>query len=95
MKARFVGDPADHFSGPDAITVWGVQFVKDKWREVDNNRFATHSHFQTDADEDGAPGPSVDELKYRLDEAGVKYHHASGHAKLAALWADHEKGAGA
>lgn len=46
MKARFVGDPGDNFSGPDLIEVWGETFVKGEWQEVKSDRFATHSHFE-------------------------------------------------
>lgn len=46
MQARFVGDPNDNGSGPDHLTVYGVEFVKGEWRDVDNPRFATHSHFE-------------------------------------------------
>lgn len=40
-------------------------------------------------------GPTADELRAKLDLAGVKYHHLAGAKKLAKLWAEHEKGAGA
>lgn len=49
MRARFIGDPNDGGSGPETITVFGVEFTKGKWRAVDSDRFATHSHFEFDA----------------------------------------------
>lgn len=51
MKARFVGDPNDGNSGPDTLTVWGVEFEKGKWTDVgDDERFARHSHFEVRGD---------------------------------------------
>lgn len=87
MKAMFVGDPNDNFSGAETITVYGETFTKGKWKEVGSNRFATHSHFLTDADEDGAPGPTEDELKANLDALGVRYNSRAGAGKLAELLA--------
>lgn len=85
MKARFVGDPNDGFSGPHKITVWGVDFVKDEWQKVTNPKFARHSHFEFDGDENGEPDLDPEELKKALDDLGVKYHHKAGPAKLAEL----------
>lgn len=51
MKARFIGDPNDNFSGPDVFPLRGVTFLKDKWTSVaDEALFAklqTHNHFET------------------------------------------------
>jgi hypothetical protein len=46
MRARFIGDPNDNGSGPDTITVFGVEFVKGEWRDVTDDRFGRHSHFE-------------------------------------------------
>jgi hypothetical protein len=56
MRARFIGDPRDNFSGPDVLTCWGVEFVKGEWTEVDDPRFASHSHFEVD--EGGVAAPA-------------------------------------
>lgn len=51
MKARFIGDPRDNFSGPDPFPLGGVVFAKDKWTSVaDEALFAklqTNNHFET------------------------------------------------
>lgn len=51
MKARFIGDPNDNYSGPDVFPLRGVTFLKDKWTSVaDEALFAklqTHNHFET------------------------------------------------
>jgi hypothetical protein len=85
MKARFIGDPGDGFSGPETLTVFGVEFVKGEWAEVRDKRFGSHSHFEFDADENGEPDPSVDKMKADLDELGVKYRANASPAKLAEL----------
>ncbi len=55
MKARFVGDPNDHGSGPERITVFGVEFVKGEWTTVTNRRLRTHSHFEFKDGEHSVP----------------------------------------
>lgn len=61
MKARFVGDPNDGNSGPDTLTVWGVEFEKGKWQAVTDPRFARHSHFEVKDDAAGKAPPKVEE----------------------------------
>lgn len=73
MKARFVGDPNDGFSGPDTLTVFDHDFVKGEWTPVRDKRFGNHSHFEFDADDDGDADPSVEKIKADLDMLGVKY----------------------
>jgi hypothetical protein len=85
VKARFVGDPNDNYSGPEQITCWGVEFVKGEWTPVADKRFGRHSHFEFDADDDGEPDLSVEEMRAVLDLAGVKYHPRLGAAKLAEM----------
>jgi len=94
MRARFIGDPNDAFSGGETITVWGVEFVKGEWRNVPNAKFARHSHFEFDGDRDGQPDLDPADLKARLDALGVQYHHKAGPARLAELLA-HAEGEGA
>ncbi len=50
MRARFIGDPNDGGSGPQQLTCWGVEFVKGEWRDVTDDRFGRHSHFEFDAE---------------------------------------------
>lgn len=85
MRARFIGDPNDGLSGPQQLVCWGVEFVKGEWRKVTDKRFASHTHFEFDANDDGKADLSVDEMRSALDELGVKYHHKAGAAKLAEL----------
>jgi len=51
MKARFIGDPNDNFSGPDVFPLRGVTFLKDKWTSVADvalfEKLLTHNHFET------------------------------------------------
>ena len=49
MRARFIGDPSDGFSGPQTITVWGHEFTKGEWCDVTTDKFARHSHFEFEA----------------------------------------------
>lgn len=88
MKARFIGDPSDGGSGPQAISVWGHDFVKGEWRTVANAKFARHSHFEFDGDGDGEPDPTAEAIKAELTERGVKFHHKAGPAKLAEMLAE-------
>lgn len=57
MKARFVGDPNDSGSGPDRLTMWGVEFVKGEWTAVSDRRLATHSHFEFRDEDEVASAP--------------------------------------
>ena len=78
MKARFIGDPNDNFSGPERITFWGVEFVKGEWERVTNPRFATNNHFEFDDGiaplvdpEGGYEGMKVPALKALAAARGV------------------------
>jgi hypothetical protein len=76
MKARFIGDPADGFSGADVLDYRGVAFRKDEWTGISAEmgaKLATHSHFEVDVDGDGEPDPSAAELRAILDGRGVTY----------------------
>jgi hypothetical protein len=53
MKAKFIGDPNDGFSGPHELVQHGVTFVKGQWSEVPAEVFpklARNSHFEVEAD---------------------------------------------
>lgn len=48
-KARFVGDPNDNFSGPDAFEWEGLEFSRTKWTEVPDGlalRLSKHNHYE-------------------------------------------------
>lgn len=97
MKARFIGDPNDDFSGPQVLTSWGQSFEFGVWTDVTSDlgaKAATHSHFEVDANDDGEADPSIDAVRAELDALGVKYHHKAGYAKLVDLLNEH-KGEGA
>ncbi len=78
MKARFIGDPNDNFSGPQHMRMWGVDFVKGEWVQVTDPRFATNNHFEFDDGiaplvdpEDGYEGMKVPALKALAAARGV------------------------
>ncbi len=103
MKARFIGDPNDGFSGPDIMTMWGVEFAKGEWVKVMDPRFARHNHFEVEggvslsADpEDGLEGLKVPELKVLAAERGVDLTDVTKKADIIAaleLAAEAEEGA--
>lgn len=64
MKARFIGDPNDGFSGPRVLTTWGYEFEKDgAFVEVSDGRFARHSHFETEGEVEAAADAAPAEPK--------------------------------
>jgi len=72
MKARFIGDPNDNFSGPQHMRMWGVDFVKGEWVQVTEPRFATNNHFEVDdGSEGGYEGMKVPALKALAAARGV------------------------
>lgn len=88
MRARFIGNPLLNGEGPQSLSLFGVSFAKGEWVRVSADvraRLAINNHFEIDADNDGEPEMSVEEIKARLDELGVKYHHKAGLAKLTEL----------
>ena len=94
MRLRFVGS-----GDPDEATetvAFGHTFVRGEWVDAADlpSKLLTNPAFETDADGDGEAGPSVDELRAKLDGLGVKYHPRSGISKLAEQLAEAE-GAGA
>lgn len=51
MRARFIGDPNDDFSGPDVVIVLETKFPIDEWVNVEAavaHKLETHSHFEVD-----------------------------------------------
>lgn len=83
MRVRFIG--SDDPTEDSVCTVFGQDFPKGEWVEVSNAKLARNPAFEVDADGDGEPEPSAEELKAILDERGVKYHHKAGLEKLKAL----------
>jgi hypothetical protein len=83
MRVRFIGsgEPDED----EICVVFEQSFPLGEWVEVSNAKLATNPAFEVDADGDGEPEASVDELKATLDERGVKYHHKAGLEKLKAL----------
>lgn len=85
MRVRFIGSGEP---GEDEVcTVFGQDFPRGEWVEASNQKLANNPAFEVDADADGVPGPSVEELRAALDLKGVKYHHKAGPEKLAELLA--------
>lgn len=73
MRARFVGNPDKGGEGPSAIKVFGLEFAKGEWVEIEDAavfaRLSGNNHFETgdavlapveafDHDGDGKPGGS-------------------------------------
>jgi len=54
VKARFVGDPADDFSGPSSIQMFGKDFVKGEFTQIDDpaviRKVRGHSHFEIEGE---------------------------------------------
>ena len=54
ISARFVGDPADDFSGPSNITMFGTDFEKGEFVTIDDpaviRKVRGHSHFEIEGE---------------------------------------------
>lgn len=51
MRARFIGDPRDNFSGAEEFVFFGTLFRKGEWRDVGEEelpRLIGHSHFEVE-----------------------------------------------
>lgn len=53
MKAKFIGDPSDDFSGPKALTLFGRVFPKDRFVTIDGDdaekvlaKLQANNHFE-------------------------------------------------
>lgn len=60
MRARFIGDPRDNWSGSERLTMLGADFIKGEWADVSDEvagKLATHSHFEV---EDGTIPPDAE-----------------------------------
>jgi hypothetical protein len=51
-RFKFIGDPRDNYSGPEVLRMFGRDFPRDKWVEVEEGEFCekleSHSHFDAD-----------------------------------------------
>jgi hypothetical protein len=59
MKAKFIGDPNDNFSGPQSFTAYGgLKIEKGKWVEVKDpdvfRKLEGHTHYETQGSADDA-----------------------------------------
>lgn len=98
MKAKFIGDPNDGFSGPASIEVGGQAFAKDQWAPVSDAlgaKLKGHSHFEVGEDEAQQGGDGADEdaekaeIRAELAALGAeKPHHATGLERLRLLLAE-------
>lgn len=87
-QARYIGDPRFNGQGPDEVDSCTFHFVKGEWTEINAAaaaRLANNNHFEVDTDEDGEPGPTVDDLRAECDARGISYHHKAGVPKLTEL----------
>lgn len=82
MKATFIGDPLDDYSGPDVFTLHGCEFIKGEPVDIDDTAFAarlrTNSHFRCeDAPQIIEPVAETDPLesktKTELEILGRQY----------------------
>jgi hypothetical protein len=51
-RFKFIGDPRDNFSGPEVLRMFGRDFPRDKWVDVDEGeiceKLESHTHFDAD-----------------------------------------------
>lgn len=90
-KARYIGDPRHDGEGPDQVESCNHAFTKGEWTEVSAEaarRLANNNHFEVDTDEDGEPGPTVEELRDQCDALGIEYHPRAGVKRLSELLAE-------
>lgn len=62
-KAKYVGDPNDHFSGPETLDVGGYAYTKDKAVTVDDAtaaKLAGNSHFEVTGLKKGSEAPKAE-----------------------------------
>lgn len=56
MRARFIGDPNDDYSGPDVLIMGGREYPRDQWVEIEDDAVASriegNSHFDVDYGKD-------------------------------------------
>lgn len=93
MRARFIGDPRNGGEGALALSSFGVDFVKGEWTPIPAAVVAKlqgNHHFEIDTDEDGEPGPTIEELREALSARGIRFHHKAGVSKLQQLLAESE-----
>jgi len=89
MRARFIGDPNDNFSGPNVLESYGETFVKNEWASVPETvarKLASHSHFEVQeaADPNDLNSLKVAELKAIAEDRGVDLGDATKKADIIA-----------
>lgn len=82
MRVRFIG--ANEPGEDDVCTVFGQEFPRGVWIETKHQKLVNNPAFENDVNEDGEPGPSVEELRKQLDDLGVTYSPRAGPANLLA-----------
>lgn len=82
MKFRFVGDPRNNFSGPDALEKFGLNFNRTEWTEVSDAAVAAkligHSHFESAGAFPDAPAHNVETVGGDPREALIAEAEAFG-----------------
>ncbi len=91
MRARFVGDPRHHGSGPEVLRAFGLLYVKGEWRDVSDatdhaiGKMKINNHFEIDdgtadkpdiADLSKAAPSSAPRKPITIPENWRKEHHA-------------------
>jgi len=76
MRARFIGDPRDNFSGPDVLEMFNTKFPRDQWINVEEGPFAVklrrHNHFEVDSDSVASDGSAIEPVKpVRVRDAAI------------------------
>lgn len=83
------------FKGPeDECVVFGQTFPRGEWVAVagEAKRLVGNPTFDVDADRDGEPEPTIEQMRERLELLGVKPHPKAGLKRLAELLAEHDHG---
>lgn len=89
MRARFIGDPNDGFSGPSVLETYGETFAKGEWASVPEAvwvKLARHSHFEVQgaADPNDLSSLKLADLKELAAERGVDLGDATKKADIIA-----------
>lgn len=95
INARFVGDPADDFSGKSNVTMFGVDFEKGEFTRVEDpdaiRKIRGHSHFEVEGEgevkkktveTDELPPLDLEALKEVARDEGVEFEDDTTKPKL-------------
>ena len=83
MRARFIGDPRDNFSGAEEFVFFGTLFRKGEWRDVGEEelpRLIGHSHFEV---QETVPEPTPERIT-DLDPATAPVRRGPGRPRKSA-----------